>query len=350
MSTDFQPLDFNIEDMFIDMRKTQRLDYASNSYTTNNLISWRSRCYALGLILFLIIYGINHNTCLVIGTINTFVSAVAPLFPKMNFIVHGGKVQESVNVKYKGEDITDLDAQDYEDQYGADLLLFININRNEYWKKRKEELELRSLTEDDITAENIATPKYFLIEEALLQAAIRCDEQVEKDMITQYKLFTNIKHSHAFMRFRLPFNTNDRAQMEYLKGVVYFPVWGKGICRETWIKPVMENGVYKISNWSLYDYETYIYNHNIISRQNNMYNNIFSGLPEFNLGNELLNDFDGSAETLIFARYLELYGTPNYENVKKLSLKLTEDLNKISGVDNTLAKLRNRGCINDPFV
>lgn len=337
--------DLTIEDLFI-TEETKRLNYSTNNYSKNNLIGWRSRNHALGLILFLTIYGNRKDSSVLIySSSNNFVNGVAPMFPNYTFYVKGAKLDpRHENIIYQGPDFTVEDLDFYSSMAG--LLIFVNLNRSDYWDKRQEEFSKRSLTEEDIND----TSKYFLVKEALLETMRRTDQQIEQDMTGQFRLLMSIRHEHAWMRFRLPYNKNDREDMEYLKGTIYFPLWGKGIFRDTWLKPTREFGEYELTRWNLYDYESYIYHHNIITRQVNVYNNIITGVPENQVSNELGTDFDGTAEALIFGLYIEQVREPTQKDIEELSNELTKNLNLSSGTNLSLSKIRGKGAVSDPFA
>lgn len=331
--------EFSISNLFIN-DQTKRLNYASNNYNTNNLISWKERGDILTLIEFLTIYGdVLTGVCVCYSDDNSNVNFVAKLFPKLKFEVFGGKVNSRKNVNYISNCLENHYIEKYRKMQG--VLLFMNLNNSKYWDLRKEELKKRGLTEESVNRENLNGAKYFLIKEALRKSTKRCEFQIEQDMIEQNKVLMAINPLHCMMRFRLPYNSNDKLYINYLKGIVYFPIWGKDIQRDTWLKPIKnEKGNYELGDWNAYDYETWIFNQNIVERQERNFINFFTEKVENIYSNELTNGFDSMAESLILVMFYEKTEENNYEKAIELSNKITKFLNKGKKNVITLAKLR----------
>lgn len=343
--------EFSINNLYIS-EESERLNYASNNYNTNNLISWKDRCDALALLELLSIYSDEDTThCVCYSNDNYIVYFVSKLFPKIQFHVFGGVIESKDNIKYMSDELSQDMIKVYHDT--KNVILFLNINNSNYWKLREEELNKRGLNESDVTTDNLNGAKYFMIKDALLQATNRCEIKLQQDMILQYNIFEAINPEHGFIRFRLPYNSNDRLYVEYFKGILYFPIWGKDIQRDTWLKPVKN---YETEKWNTYDYESWIFHHNIIERQSRTYINFFTERIENIYSNELTNNYDSLAEALIFALYIEkTINKKDYDMTIELSKSLTQFLNQKNGGDMTLAKLRflrdmSLGYSSDPFA
>lgn len=341
-------MEFTKENMYIN-EYSNRLNYTTDKFSKNNLIGWKSRSYAIALIQFLVFYLENNKKCLVFTDNNKFVNTVAPLFPDITFHVRGKFESKGViNITYDGESFTNSDMEIYSKI--PNLVMFLCVNSNSFTKFKDEELKKRNINENEITARNIVSNKYFIYVDALITAMDKNDKKIEEEMKMQIEILNKINPKHAFMRFRLPYS-KDGNRMEYLQGTNFFPCWGKGISREMWLKPVLVNGRYDFCEWEVKDFESFIFYHNIIERQTTIYDNPFTGIPSYINGYELTNDFDSLYEATILSMLIEWRGEdPTQENITEISNLITNSLDKKV----TLSKLRFRsnkdnGFVNDIF-
>lgn len=343
-------MEFVKENMYIN-EYSNRLGYEANTFSKNNLVGWKSRSYAIALIQFIVLYIENNDKCLVFTDNNKFINTVAPLFPNITFHVRGEfETKNLLNVVHDGNSFTENDMDVYSKI--PNLIMFLCVNSNSFDKFKDEEMKKRNINENEINSKNIISQKYFVYVDALITAMNRNDAKIEEEMRLQVEILKRVNPKHAFMRFRLPYNKDDNQKLEYLQGTNFFPCWGKGISREMWLKPVQINGRYDICEWSVKDYEDYIFYHNVIERQVTIYNNPFTEIPSYISDYELLNDFDSLYETTILSMLIEYRGEdPTEEGVKEISNFITKGLDK----NVTLSKLRFRinkdnGFVNDVFV
>ena len=294
---------FTVDNLYVSS-SSDRTPYQAGEDLTPLLYS-KKTCHILGLMLFLNIYGKDDDYCICVASDNSYVDIVAPLYPNIMFHVYGGTSKTVDNVRYVNETLDDRTAEEYRSQRDntkwrlrSNVILFTSINSG------------IKVIEDVLISSGVKGEDQFIMSkvanyvDAIEQGVRDHQAVVIQDMETSRLLYEAIRPRDAFMRFRVPTNTTDLNGMQMLEGILFWPVYGKEMFRDTWLKPTSSN----LSYWNSLDYESWIYHHNVNERLRSMYYNIFNDLPEFIYGNELLNDYDSSAEALILSMYIERDG------------------------------------------
>lgn len=146
------------------------------------------------------------------------------------------------------------------------------------------------------------------------------EQYVHTDMQDQQRWYEIINPVNALMKFRLPWP--DRWPTEtysYLFGYVFIQAWAPQTSTECRLSPVKDaNGNSGMFDWNIREYESVLFHHNSIIREETKFNDGDYDSPE------LLDDFDSMAEVFILQDYLLKF--PSCD-VITLSRQITDELN-----------------------
>lgn len=166
-------------------------------------------------------------------------------------------------------------------------------------------------------------------EELNTQSQIDGNNVVDIDMRLQEDWVINMNPEKALLKFRLPYVIGDITDdYKYLAGTVFYQCWPRKESSETRLVPVKnEKGEYYQDIYSISDYEKLAYYHNFIRRNKTYYKNIFTNDNQRLDGNELVNDYDSTAEAVILRDYWISRGVKG-SNIETLTLDLSRTLTK----------------------
>ncbi len=154
------------------------------------------------------------------------------------------------------------------------------------------------------------------------------EDVVINDMKSQQRWVEIIQPLQALLKFRLPYPKNERddRKFEYLHGWVFVQPWMTRYGSECRLVPIKnEKGEYKRVEWSILDFDRFIAYHNKVERRFDRFYNPFTGDLTPIDGDELLNDYDSTAEAYILYHYLYVTGVdrPTWDQVIQLSRTIT---------------------------
>lgn len=163
------------------------------------------------------------------------------------------------------------------------------------------------------------------------------ETEIITDMNLQKKWVEIISPKISFLKFRLPYAIpNVPSHFKYFGGILYkqpFAPQTSTECR------LCVTDITKLEEYDCRKYESQMFYHNVIIRENFVFDNKYADREE------LTNDYDCSAETFIWNKYLENISRNNFANlanlnVKELSENLTNELSKGKKNIDTLSFLR----------
>jgi len=157
------------------------------------------------------------------------------------------------------------------------------------------------------------------------------ENQILSDMEHQKRWVEIIKPVKSHLKFRLNYTGDGRQEkMEYFDGIIYKQPYAPNTSSET--RLVLTSSDLKYKTYDCKKYESQMFYHNIIIREQNKYEkSIVDGV-------ELVNDWDSCCELEIWKKYLEI--NDSEEDILKLSEKSTVLLTKGRKYQDTLAYLR----------
>lgn len=160
------------------------------------------------------------------------------------------------------------------------------------------------------------------------------ENQILEDMKLQKEWVEIIKPIKSQLKFRLPYPGDLRPnQIDYFSGILYRQCFAPQTSTET--RLVLTSSNFKYQTYSCEKYQSQMFYHNVIVRENTNYENDFVD------GKELVNDWDSCCEVLIWSDYLKNRGKEiNKENILKLSENATKLLTKGRKYQDTLSYLR----------
>lgn len=165
------------------------------------------------------------------------------------------------------------------------------------------------------------------------------EDGIIKDMEAQSRWFKIIKPVHALLKFRLAYPINPKYYtFKYLNGHVLIQCYPPQTSTETRLVPTSDEEIV----WDCRKYERQMFFINSVMREKYQYINPYTQDMTPLDGEELQNDFDSRCEFEILSLYFKKRGINNdiYEEIKSLSRRITENLNKNKQIKDTLAYLR----------
>ena len=195
---------------------------------------------------------------------------------------------------------------------------------------------------------------YLIVDNAAFSGATTPAATLVQTELNTITAWVNIiQPVDALLSFRLPpAKGNGNAPLRTLQGQLLWSVWGPPDDDHTYLRPIKsQTGVtgssYLEGEWSLLDYEQWLFFHNTISRQRDSYFNPFTGNSGPTDPPELDESFDSAAEAFIFKLYLQKIGVTDTTTGVRLSRLLTSELNRCLSSATSLNLLRNRGTSNE---
>ena len=145
------------------------------------------------------------------------------------------------------------------------------------------------------------------------------------NMNMQMRWYNIIKPVYAQLKFRLPFTGGNRPKkLNYLYGYIFKQPWAPEQSIETRLVPLPNGGNIE---WDTEKYQNQMFYHNTVIRPSAKYYNPFNHTANHIDGNELLNDWDSTAEAVIIAAYLKKRaGKYTEDQVKAISRLFTDKL------------------------
>lgn len=219
---------------------------------------------------------------------------ISKFFPKIEFHLYDPrqfKIKEEEKIKIYQKYFTDEDA--------------------EYWSKY----------EDIIFISDIRTADYSIMTKD------ENEKSINIDMERQKKWYQIMKPITAHMKFRLPYSYGEQKEyLEYLDGYLFKQPWTPQTSTETRIVPY---GINKYKRWDCNKYESQLFYHNKVIREDYRYLNPISKDNTNIIEPELLNDYDSSYETFIIISYLKKNNIEiKKDNIKYINEYITISLNE----------------------
>jgi len=288
---------FKHSDLFLN-DNDQELEYRRRKDEDKTSVHHGQRKLCLTVLEFLTLYYKPDNPCrkiLYIGAApGSNIQIVVDLFPELEFHLYDPspfKIKKSNQVILYNQYFTDEDA--------------------EHWSK---------------------TPCYFIsdIRTADYTKAKDLDdneEQIQKDMDSQMRWYNIIKPVKAHLKFRLPYTGGNRpSSVEYLDGTLFKQVFAPETSTETRLVP---HGPNIMKKWNCLKYQSQMFYHNVIIREQIRYLNPLNGSEENIDYPELTNDYDSACEIYILMLYIQSINSQlnpvdlSREITKKLGKKMT---------------------------
>lgn len=193
-----------------------------------------------------------------------------------------------------------------------------------YWKGQNEKFK------NVIFISDIRTADYTKVEKLEEN-----EEQIMGDMNMQRRWVEIIKPLKTQLKFRLPYTGcgfND--EIEYFDGIIYKQFFAPQTSTET--RLVLTFPELKYKNYSCEKYQSQLFYHNVITREQTKYEEDICD------GKELVNDYDCCGEIMLWKEYLK---SINYEGdfknkIQELSSNVTDLLSRGKKQKDTLSYLR----------
>lgn len=158
-----------------------------------------------------------------------------------------------------------------------------------------------------------------------------------EDMTMQQHWHLLINPIESQLKFRLPFLISEDPKnnriYNYLSGILYKGIWRGIKSTESRLVPIKDSeGNWKFTNWDLREYESLMFFDNVKVRGRYIYINPLyksSDLEAFTpvYPPNLFNDWDSTAETMLWKKYLTMFGSKiTVNSIEFLSNKLTSYL------------------------
>lgn len=341
--------------------KSGKTPFRSRSEQKKRAIHWNERGVMLSAIEFLLFHWdpktIQNPICLMIGIGDgRWIPLVSKLFPLFNFICYSSDQFDEGLIEYsrKTNKIVlhnDVFTNDTADEYkeNKNIFFFCNFKSHGPGVIQKKVFNDLSYTYHQLRLDGVMFSGLGS-DEANDMVEKLTNSFAEDDMRKQLEWVEKMNPAQSMLKFRLPFSKNvkDVKPYNYLKGLVYWQLYGPPSSAETRLVPVKVRGKFDYGNWDVEEYEQWTFHHNAITREVTEYNNFFiNKLIPFN-SPELLNDFDSTAECFILRMYVEIMTRNNLDiqrNVLALSQTITININRSINKDtekwNTLERKRN---------
>lgn len=154
-------------------------------------------------------------------------------------------------------------------------------------------------------------------------SARETEQGISDDMQAQLRWYRIINPIKGLLKFHLPYPDQwHEPTYEYPDGIVYKQSWAPQSSTET--RLVIQDGTSK--RWNLTDYESQMFYHNVVLREQTEFVDPFTGQPFEGLDPpELTNNYDSVSEVIILRDYIQKY-VPSQDvrtDVIKLSRTIT---------------------------
>jgi hypothetical protein len=370
---------FSFDDLILHENSKEK-DYESRKFEQKTE-DWGQRKLLLSEIEFFSLYCPNEKIiCLYIGAApGDHIEFLSKMFLNIEFHLYDKNdnydfnVKESDRIKIYDQYFTDDDIQYYlpikegtrtlskkESRNSQQLPIFLisDLRTVDFITLRKEFYGKNNIEIDDrfIPKEPELAKKY----EPMLD--LQLENEIWADMERQQKWVKAINPQQALLKFRLPYPNKgfvyrptgsgsgtgpQKDEVEYLDGTIYFQVWEGATSTELRLVPQKdENGNFKMRKYDLNVVDKQIFYHNTETRLKKKYYNILNNKETTINGDELLNDYDSTAEAAILIIYLKKIDTFQKssdleKNVILMSEKITQFLSLDKNRKNrTLSSLR----------
>ncbi len=314
---------FTIDNLRVNL-KSKKLPYRSNAPDENKAVDWVTRKSLMSDIEFLSLYWddkIHINPiCVYIGNTTKHITVLSRLFNKFTFYVYSTNLEISETDKIKVFNY--IPTLNELAKYQNNSFLISDYQSTNYNDVQKSTFSKYGL---NIIDNVVPTEPIEMVKIALEESENINEQNLANDLTLQRQWVNQMNPIFCSLRFKVPSNSKS---FTYFKGYVYFQPWSKQISYETRLVPSKE---YNLGEWDNEEYQEILFNHNIDTRQNIYYNNIFTYETSPIDDTELLNDYDSTLEAMILKIYIERTGISSvsdlYVDVKKLSRMLTWYLN-----------------------
>jgi hypothetical protein len=280
---------FTITDFMV-KGDSPKMEYKRRNDTDKKAVAYGQRKLLLTIIQFFSLYWKKEETpnpiVIYVGAFPGFnIKILSLLFPEFFFHLYDPKLitLNEPRIKVYHQFFTDEDALCWKENNTGNLFFISDIRTADY-------TELKDLDENET--------------------------QIMEDMEKQMKWYDIIRPLKAHLKFRLPYSGDNRPSiLKYLDGDIFKQCWAGQTSTETRLVPSTGLKV-----WNCVEYESQLFYHNVICREEKKYQNPFSR-DNTNIDQpELLNDWDSNCETLIWILYMKLRKIDdNAENNSKLS-------------------------------
>ena len=352
-----EPIEFSVNDLIINTRSRREV-YRERKGEEKKAVHWGQRKLLLSEIEFFTIY-LRKN---MVGPICVYAGAAAgnhipllsSMFPSLTFHLYDPQkfhIKDTPRIKIYNDYFTNEIAESYKDK--ENVFFLSDIRTSDHITIYKESLRNVGIPFDD--QGNAIGGDSKLIKQAKFQAAEKHSKNIENDMELQPKWVMLMNPLHALLKFKLPWSLKNEngdpidRKVKYLKGIVYWQQWVGPTSTENRLKPVKNiNGQYELEEWSILEYEQWCFYHNVVTRETDKYKNVLNGTEETLDGEELLNDYDSTAEIYILKMYLSAHVIDDDKYIFKISKLITTELNKYVKNPKTLSQYRQIIWTQDP--
>lgn len=315
---DLETREFVQKDLFLN-EGDQEEEYRRRKDEEKTSICWGQRKLLLTLVQFLTYFldfeEYKNPIVLYVGAAPGFnIEIVTVLFPEIEWHLYDPanfKVKADKNIHIYQEYFTDKTANYWRDQRrkGKNVYFISDIRTANY-------LKAKNLDENE--------------------------KEIMQDMERQRKWVEIIQPLYSHLKFRPPYTGGNRPEeIEYFKGMIFKQCFSPQTSTETRLVPILEDDKFQMKQWNCRKYQSQLFYHNVIIRENFKYTNPFSNDNSFIDAPELLNDWDSRCEVQIWSEYLSFRNAEvNKTNVVALSRLATAKLNRGRKYQDTLAYLR----------
>jgi len=293
----------------------KRRAYQSKFGKDVSQIKWGQRKLIMSIIQFFTIYWdpkrYPEPTCVYVGAApGVSINVMSILFPSIKWILYDkndmNRGLPKENVTFIQDYFEDKDVEQYK---GKDGIFFISDIRGGGYTK-----------------------------EFGAEQSDRNETIVMNDMLLQQNWVLEINPVFAQLKFRLAYTyfEDDEGKYPYLQGIPYRQCYNGLTSAEGRLVPTRnEKGEYYLTEWSSKEYEDKFFYFNTVERNGNLttYKNPFTDVDDnIDPGEtpELINDWDSNCEVDTIIKYLNKMNVePSYENVKKISEFITNEINRV---------------------
>ena len=256
-------------------------------------------------LLFLTLYSTNNDIVIYVGAAKgTHIYVLAKLFTNIQFHLYDTmpfdkKLSKCSNITLFNNYFTETNIQEY-NRMGKNYL-FISDIRNLTYDRNK--INMR-----------------------------KNQDMIWDDMLLQQEWLTTLKFKYAFLKFRLPYPeefvlSKYGDTVDYLDGTIFKQPYTSSMSTET--RLLVDGSKLKFRKWNLKNYESKMFFHNKVIRQNYNYINIFTNdttdiypdkVFKHVKGNFMLNrDYDSLYFSYVLQKYMKNINVANNTtNFKKL--------------------------------
>lgn len=315
-----------------------RMEYRQRRDETPHVVKWNQRKLFFSELAFLTLHWSKHK---VSNPVMVYAGAakkihlpwLLKMFPSLRMELYDPAkfvIAASDRITIFNTHFTDDIARTYAGR--NDVFFVSDIGTANYEFLYRRQLELLGITEYDEQGHAVGDVNTIRKARAATEADV--ERHIATDIELQQHWVEIMNPVESLLKWRLEYPQNrETKKFSGLKGTLYWQIYTSPTSTEMRLRiPQSPTGVFERGEWDILEYEEWCMYHNTVIREQAVYLNIFTATNQALDYPELLNDYDSTAEAMIWKLYLEKFGIKDvndaYEKTKALSRELTRYLNE----------------------